>query len=165
MMVLFRNFVILLCLVSYACRERSDNKIFVIHNGNDRGIDFQNTITTNDTLTALTFEYIYNGSGVGTGDFNNDGLPDLFFGGNQVSGRLYLNEGELKFKDVTEAAGVLTDKWITGVSVVDINMDGLDDLYLCVAGNTSANERRNILFINEGLKNGIPHFIESAEAY
>jgi enediyne biosynthesis protein E4 len=164
-MNLLRNLVIAVCLVIYGCRESSDKKIFAIRHGKDIGIDFQNTITTNDTLNALSFEYIYNGSGVGVGDFNSDGLGDIFFGGNQVSGRLYLNEGKLKFKDVTEAAGVLTDKWITGVSVIDINMDGRDDLYLCVAGKTSANERRNILFVNEGISNGVPHFVESSSEY
>src|SRR5690349_18240738 len=127
-------FLLTTCLIVAACSD--DKKLFEIHNGSDIGIDFQNTISTNDSLNALTFEYIYNGSGVGAGDFNNDGLTDLFFGGNQVSSKLYINKGDLKFEDITEKAGVSTDKWITGVSVVDINRDGKLDIYLSVAGKT-----------------------------
>lgn len=142
-----------------------DEKLFSIRKGGDIGVDFKNTIVTSDTFNALTYEYIYNGSGVGVGDFNNDGLTDLFFGGNQVSGKLYLNEGNLKFKDITEKAGVITHRWITGVSIVDINQDGLQDIYLSIAGKTSPENRRNLLFINEGLRNGVPVFKESARAF
>src|SRR5690606_7496108 len=123
------------------------------------------TLVTDDSLNALSFEYIYNGSGVGVGDFNQDGLPDLYFGGNQVSGKLYLNKGGLKFEDITDRSGTATGRWVTGVSIVDINQDGLDDIYLCVAGKTSPEERRNLLFINEGVQDGMPTFIESSKAY
>src|SRR5690348_941151 len=101
---------ILIIVVTTSCSD--NNKLFEIHNGSEIGIGFQNTITTNDSLNALTFEYIYNGSGVGAADFNNDGLVDLFFGGNQVSSKLYINKGNLKFEDITEKAGVNTTKWI-----------------------------------------------------
>src|SRR5688572_11488717 len=87
----------------YSCNKKSDT-LFKIREVNSIGIDFENTITTSDSLNALSFEYIYNGSGVGVGDFNDDGLPDLFFGGNQVSSKLYLNRGEIKFEDITEKA-------------------------------------------------------------
>src|SRR5687767_927998 len=117
-------------VASCATKEKP---LFKIHTGGDVGLGFKNTIVTSDTFNALTFEYIYNGSGVGVGDFNNDGLDDLFFGGNQVTSRLYVNDGNLKFKDVTEKAGVSTRRWITGVSVVDINQDGLQDIFLAVA--------------------------------
>lgn len=149
----------------FGCSNPGKEKLFTIRHGKELGIDFQNTITTSDTLNALTFEYVYNGSGVGVGDFNNDGLEDLFFGGNQVSGRLYLNQGGLQFKDVTKEAGVSTDRWVTGVSVVDINQDGLLDIFLAVAGKTSPEKMRDLLFINEGIKDGIPEFKESAEAF
>lgn len=147
-----------------ACTQRN-GKLFKIRQGEDIGIDFKNTILTNDTLNALSYEYIYNGSGVGVGDFNNDGLADVFFGGNQVSSQLYLNQGNLLFKNCTAQAGVATSKWITGVSVVDINQDGWMDIYLSVAGLTDANNRRNILFINKGVVNGVPQFIESTKLY
>ncbi len=148
-----------------ACQSEKKKTLFNIRHGAELGIDFQNTIVTNDSLNAVSYEYIYNGSGVGVGDFNKDGLPDLFFGGNQVSSKLYINQGNLKFKDVTQQAGITTDRWVTGVSIVDINMDGLDDIYLCVAGMNSGENRKDLLFINQGLKNGIPVFVESSEAY
>lgn len=155
--------LLMICVIATAC---SDNKkLFEIHNGSDLGIGFQNTITANDSLNALTFEYIYNGSGVGAADFNNDGLTDLFFGGNQVSSKLYINNGNLKFEDVTEKAGVSTTRWVAGVSVVDINRDGKPDIYLSVAGKTEGENRRNLLFINQGSKDGIPSFVESGKAY
>ncbi len=93
-------------------------------------------------------EYTYMGGGVGVGDFNRDGLPDLFFAGNQVSSRLYLNKGNMHFEDVTQKAGVSTDTWCTGVSVVDINNDGWPDIYVCVSGK-GPGKRRNLLFINQ----------------
>jgi len=99
---------------------------------------------------------------VGVGDFNNDGLEDLFFGGNQVSSRLYLNEGKLKFKDVTNASRVATDRWVTGVSVIDINQDGLLDVFLAVAGRAGVDSTRDLPFINTGIKDGVPVFVESA---
>src|ERR1700728_1968883 len=87
------------------------------------GVDFNNTITENDSLNMFVNEYTYMGGGVGVGDFNRDGLPDIFFAGNQVSSRLYLNKGNMHFEDITQKAGVATDVWCTGVSVIDINND------------------------------------------
>src|ERR1700761_1917187 len=113
------------------------------------GIDFENTITENDSLNMFMNEYTYAGGGVGVGDFNKDGLPDLFFAGNQVSSRLYLNKGGLRFDDITQKAGVSTDVWCTGVSVIDINNDGWPDIYVCVSGKGPASHRRNLLFINQ----------------
>lgn len=151
-------------LLLIAC-DHSPASLFTIRQGPELGIGFQNTITTSDTLNALSFEYIYNGSGVGIGDFNQDGLPDLYFGGNQVTSRLYLNTGGLTFEDVTLASGTSTDRWITGVSVADINGDGWDDIYLCVAGKVDSESRRNLLFINRGVNNGVPRFAEAAHDY
>jgi enediyne biosynthesis protein E4 len=166
MKCLFEKLVVIVAFIvaSSSC-ERRAKTLFAIREGGDIGIDFENTITTTDSLNALSFEYIYNGSGVGVGDFNDDGLPDLFFGGNQVSSKLYLNRSAMKFEDITEKAGVTTTRWITGVSVIDINQDGRQDIYLSVAGKTSEDNRKNLLFINQGLKDGIPSFKESASAY
>ena len=88
------------------------------------GIHFNNSITENDAVNVFTNEYMYNGSGVGICDFNNDGLPDVFFCGSMNSSKLYINKGSFSFEDVTEKAGVQTNRWCTGVSVVDINNDG-----------------------------------------
>ena len=114
------------------------------------GIHFNNLIVENDTLNVMNYEYIYNGGGVGVGDFNNDGLPDIYFTGNRVSNKLYLNKGGMKFEDVTEAAGVGgNQKWGKGVSVIDINNDGLMDLYVCASVLLPASERKNLLYINQ----------------
>jgi hypothetical protein len=153
---------VLIFVASCATKEKP---LFKIHSGLEVGIDFKNSIVTSDTFNALAFEYIYNGSGVGVGDFNNDGLEDLFFGSNQATSRLYLNAGDLKFKDVTEKAGVVTNRWITGVSVVDINQDGFQDIFLAVAGLTSPDQMRDLLFINQGITDGVPQFKESAYEY
>jgi len=156
---------LLVCIVALASCGSDENKLFRIRKGPELGIRFVNTITTNDSLDALSFEYIYNGSGVGVGDFNNDGLEDLVFGGNQVSSRLYINKGNFQFEDMTDSAGIATSRWITGVSIVDINQDGLQDIYFCVAGKTDADNRRNVLYVNKGVTNGIPHFEERSKSY
>ena len=96
-------------------------------------------------------EYTYMGGGVGIGDFNNDGLEDIFFTGSQVSSRLYINKGNMHFKDVTNSAGVSTNGWCTGVSVIDINNDGWPDIYVCVSGKVNGAKRKNLLFINQHL--------------
>ena len=153
----------ILLIVLAACGR--EEKLFSIRDADETGLAFDNQIMVNDTFNALTYEYIYNGGGVGVGDFNNDGLQDLFFAGNQASSKLYLNKGELKFEDVTVQAGVTTDRWITGVSVVDINQDGLPDIYLSVGGKTNAPNRRNMLFVNKGATDWVPVFEESAQVY
>lgn len=155
---------VLLMALAVCCTSRHTDKRFVIRRAADTGIDFKNNIVTNDTLNALTFEYIYNGAGVGVGDFNNDGLEDIFFAGNQVSSKLYLNEGNLRFRDITKEAGVSTTRWVTGVSVADINQDGLLDVFLAVAGQ-APNDPRDLLFINQGMNDGVPSFVESAHDY
>lgn len=127
----------------------------------ESGIGFNNIITENDSVNLISNEYTYMGGGVGIIDFNNDGLQDVFFSGNQVSSKLYLNEGNNHFKDVTLSAGVFTSTWCTGVSVVDINNDGYQDLYISVSGSVSGNARRNLLFINN--KNST--FSEKAAEY
>jgi hypothetical protein len=131
------------------------------------GITFNNTLTETAELNVLNYEYFYNGGGVAVGDFNNDGLPDLYFTGNMVPNHLYLNQGELQFTNATEAAGLSgkTTGWNTGVSLVDINSDGQLDIYLCYSGNGSDLSRKNELYLNEGLQNGVPRFREAAAEY
>ena len=131
----------------------------------ESGIDFNNVITETDDFNILSEEYIFNGGGVAVSDFNNDGYPDLFFTGNMVSNELYLNKGDLKFKKVTEESKLNSEGfWSTGVSVVDINSDGLMDLY--IAGAMNIDKRENKLYVNQGLNsNGIPVFKELASKY
>lgn len=126
------------------------------------GIQHSNQLIEDENLNILSFEYFYNGAGVGAGDFNNDGLCDLFFCGNMNSCTLYFNEGKLKFKDVTQKAGIDTrNRWATGVSVVDINADGWLDIYVCCAGPYPPERRTNLLYLNQG--NGT--FVERAAEY
>jgi len=110
---------------------------------------------------------MYNGGGVGIGDFNNDGLPDIYFTGNQVPCKLYLNKGNFKFEDVTDIAKVNGEgRWCRGVSVVDINNDGLLDIYVCATLSPDPKKRQNLLYINQGLnKQGVPVFKEMAAEY
>ncbi|GAB1856921.1 VCBS repeat-containing protein [Flavobacteriaceae bacterium MHTCC 0001] len=124
------------------------------------GIDFSNTLTENDSLNYFTYSYLYMGGGVAVGDINNDGLKDIFFTGNQVSNKLYLNKGNLQFEDITENAGISGDeRWYTGVTMADVNADGFLDIYCAVAGKFTP--KTNELYIN----NQDGTFTEKAEAY
>nr|MCU0451513.1 VCBS repeat-containing protein [Bernardetiaceae bacterium] len=129
------------------------------------GVTFNNAITESDSFNVVTYEYIYNGAGVGVGDFNNDSLPDLFFSGNQVPSRLYLNRGDFKFEDVTAQAGLRTPHWSTGVALADVNQDGWLDIYLCTAHPDRAKQAPNQLLINQGgAVGGVPRFQDQAGA-
>ena len=163
------------------CREKP---LFEQLDSSQTGITFANTITESDSLNVLDFEYIYNGGGVGVGDVNNDGLPDVFFSGNQVPSRLYINRsapgrstpgrsapgrgnrdgGPMRFEDVTERVGITHRTWSTGVSMVDINADGLLDIYVCTVNpKRGAPGAPNQFYINEGIgKDGLPHFSDRA---
>lgn len=145
----------------------SEPSLYKLLSPEQTGIEFSNNIAINDTFNAVLFEYIYNGGGVAGYDFNGDGLQDLLFTGNQVSSRLYLNKGDLRFEDITEAAGLATNVWCTGVSVADINDDGRPDIYISVAGfNVPEEQMENLLFINQGWDDsGIPKFTEAAKSY
>lgn len=127
----------------------------------ETGIDFSNIIAESDSVNLFIHEYVYMGGGVGIGDFNNDDLPDVFFTSNLHSSQLFLNKGNLEFENITQQAGVSTQAWCTGVSVVDINQDGWRDIYVCVSGTVPWNRRKNMLFINQ--RNNT--FKEDAEAY
>ncbi|RDV15075.1 RNA-binding protein [Pontibacter diazotrophicus] len=143
-----------------------EEKMFELKSSADTGIAFQNTLTSNDSINLLNFEYFYNGGGVAVGDLNNDGLQDVFFTGNMVSAKLYLNKGNLKFEDITQQAGVETASWATGASMVDINNDGLLDIYVCMSGYKDPNRRKNLLFINKGMgTDNNPLFEEEAEKF
>jgi hypothetical protein len=126
------------------------------------GISFSNEIHEDENLNILTFEYFYNGAGVGIGDFNKDGQQDIFFTSNMGKSRMYLNQGGFTFKDITDSTGInTTGKWASGVSVVDINQDSYPDIYICFAGPYDAEKRANALYIN----NGNNTFSEKAREY
>jgi hypothetical protein len=131
------------------------------------GLDFSNALKPSKDFNVFKYMYFYNGSGVGAGDFNNDGLIDLFFTSNQGQNKIYLNEGNLKFKDVTAEAKIPEDGgWSTGVSVVDINNDGLLDIYICRVGNYETLHSKNQLLICQGIdKNGVPYYKDEAHEY
>lgn len=131
------------------------------------GIDFNNLITENDSINILDLEYVYNGGGVAIADFNNDGLQDVFFTGNMVSNRLYMNDGKLHFRDVTKQSSIdQKNRWCTGAVTVDINNDGLMDIYACASIKNNPADRANLLYINKGVgKDGNPVFEEQGIAY
>ena len=156
-----RTFLILLTtLLAAGCSDSRDTTLFELLPPDRTGISFENTITTNDSVNIQTDLYIYNGAGVAVGDIDNDGLPDLYFTGNMVSSRLYLNKGGMRFEDITESAGVGTSRWATGASMVDIDNDGNLDIHVSVSGPEWSRpaDRRNLLFVN----NGDRTFTESA---
>ncbi len=157
---------LLLCAIILSTILSSCNKNeteFELMSSSHTNIDFNNLITESDTLNVLGFEYIYNGAGVGVGDFNGDGLQDIFFGGNMVSSRLYLNRGNFKFEDVTKPAGLETRLWCTGVALADVNQDGQLDIYISTAHPMENKRSPNLLFINRGAHKGdIPTFEEVA---
>lgn len=141
--------------------NNSDTHRFQKLDSSQTGIHFENRIQADKSYNVQEDIFIYNGAGVAIGDINNDGYPDIYFSGNQVSGRLYLNKGDYQFEDITESAGIETTKWVTGASMVDINDDGFLDIYLSVSGPewTTPEERENLLFLN----NGDNTFTEAAE--
>jgi enediyne biosynthesis protein E4 len=133
----------------------------------ETGINFINTLSETKENNVLTYEYFYNGSGVASGDLNGDGLADVYFTGNQVPAKLYLNKGNFKFEDITATAGVAgKNGWRTGVSFADVNADGKLDIYVCYSGFGDDAMRANQLFINNGNNNsGTPTFTEKAVEY
>ena len=136
-------------------REPQSNTLFQLLNPEQTGITFSNRLTETDSDNSLFYEYYYNGAGVAAGDLNNDGQSDIVFGSNMTKSRVYLNKGNLKFNDITEQCGInTTGKWITGVSLVDINQDGWLDIYLCAAGNINY-DYHNLLYISNGEKDNL----------
>ena len=157
----------LVLLVSCKSEKQKVDSLFEVLTSQRTGLDFNNHLTYNQQFNLFKYIYFYNGSGLGAGDFNNDGLVDLFFGSNQGQNKLYLNEGGLRFRDVSNEAKITDDGgWTTGISVVDINNDGLLDIYVCRVGNYETLHSKNQLLINQGLdKNGVPVFIDKAHEY
>ena len=155
-----RSFVLIAILFFvYGCQQENTST-FVKLNTSKTNITFQNKLFETHTYNYFTYPYMYLGGGVAIGDVNNDGLEDIYFTGNMVPNKLYLNKGNMEFEDISEAAGVQgDDRWYSGVTMVDINADGFLDIYCAVGGKNEPNE--NVLFVN----NGDNTFTEKAAAY
>ena len=158
-----KNNILYICLLvfTFSCKQNS-GELFVKHAAEETGIAFENTLTETKDLSILDYLYFYNGGGVAIGDINNDSLPDIYFSGNQVKNKLYLNKGNLQFEDITEKAGVAgNSSWNTGAIMGDVNGDGLLDIYVCAVVGLNGFNGHNELFINQGDAT----FKESAAAY
>jgi hypothetical protein len=158
--------ILLLHLILYSCRpgvpDPGSSARFSLLDPEHTGIHFRNEVEYSEEFNTYTYRNFYNGAGVGLGDFNRDGLTDIYFCGNIVDNRLYINRGDFQFEDVTEQAGVAcAGVWSTGVSVADVNGDGWPDIYVCKSGIPDTPNRHNELFIN----NGDLTFSEQSEAY
>jgi hypothetical protein len=160
------SFIAILFLISALSCSKQKIRFEQIKSSHS-GIHFVNSIIENDSINQLDNGNVFNGGGVGIGDFNNDGLADIYFTGNLTSSKLYINKGKFKFVDITEEAGVTgEDKWCRGVAVVDINNDGWLDIYISATIWNNSEKRKNILYINEGTDKGnVPHFKEMASEY
>lgn len=174
--ILLNAFVLLLScaekqkkdVISSAANSAKKPSLFTLLPETETNISFQNTLNEGLNANVLVYEYLYNGGGVATGDFNNDGWQDLYFTSNMGENKFYLNEGNLSFKDVTSISKVSgrPGPWKTGITAADVNGDGKLDLYLCYSGALPDHKRKNQLFINQGNDaNNVPIFKEQAEEY
>lgn len=163
--IVFSSFL----LIITSCETNDTKKLFTSINSSKSGLEFSNILFENDSINILDNEFVYNGAGIAIADINGDGLEDIFLAGNQVDNKLYLNEGNLSFKDISEEAQVgKTDslQWSSGVTVLDINLDGLQDIYVCNTFRKDSTSRKNLLYINQGnSKSKIPSFKEEAALY
>lgn len=151
-------------LILGACQKEKPNQeaLFERIDSNVSGLTFRNDLNYTEKINPYTFRNFYNGAGVALGDLNNDGLLDIFLAGNQTSNKLYINQGNLTFKDITKEAGLDSEgSWTTGVSIADVNGDGLLDIYVCKSGPLDTPDRSNELFINQGNLT----FVEKAAEY
>ncbi len=142
-------FILVILMAGLSCKQR--NIQFTLLSPNRTGITFRNPIEETEDFNHLEYSYLYNGAGVAIGDINNDGLPDIYFSGNLVKSRLYLNSGNFNFEDITQTAGVAArETWNNGATMADINGDGFLDIYVCSSTDGRPKYRKNLLFINNG---------------
>lgn len=155
-------------IIHAACnQQKSTSSLFTAFNYKHTKLSFRNQLSPTTLLNPFTYMYYYNGGGVGCGDFNSDGYADLFFTANQGRNTLYLNKHELIFEDISDKAEIPQDfeAWNTGVSVIDINQDGLLDIYICRVDHFKLKKANQLLICKSIDKQGIPHYIDEAEKY
>src|SRR5688572_534165 len=154
--------VILASLIVFSCSKKTEQKLFEEQLAETTGIDFENKVIQDQENHVLNYPYYFNGGGVAVSDINNDGLEDVYFSGNSVANRLYLNKGDFQFEDITSKAGVTAPRgWKTGVLMADVNQDGWLDIYVCRSAMADSVMRKNLLFIN----NGDQTFTEKADEF
>lgn len=156
--------LLLIVMILVSCSEETltNGQGFSKLSNKQSGIDFSNDLRFEDDFNIYKYRNFYNGGGVGISDINNDGLVDIYFTANMLPNKLYLNNGDLSFTDITENAGVAGNKnWSTGVSMADINGDGWVDIYVCNSGDVKGDNKQNELFINQGDNT----FLEQAEKF
>lgn len=160
-------FITIVICAFTTCSDPESDRLLTDISAEYSGITFQNTIVEDENLNVLNFHYIYNGGGIGIGDFNADGLMDAVFSGNMTDPVLYLNRGNLQFKEVARLGALTRRAWLTGVSIVDINADGWPDIYFSVGGlDCSQGDCKNLLLEHQGLdEKGVPQFKEMAAQY
>ena len=142
--------VLIIVLIFSSCTSSPDS-LFTLMSSSKTGINFKNLLGETEEFNILNYSYLYNGGGVAIGDINNDGLADIYFTGNMVGSRLYLNKGELEFEEIAKSAGVFAaGLWNTGTTMADVNGDGFLDIYVSRSAAQSPEKRRNQLFINNG---------------
>lgn len=157
-----------LVLIFSSCQKdiNSEDNLFELVPEVLSGVHFKNELKDTPELNILSYLYYYNGAGLAVADFNQDGLEDIFFASNQSHNQLYLNRGELKFEEVAQRANLLEKGWSTGVTITDVNNDGLPDIYVCQVNGIKGSRGRNLLYVNQGPDgNGIPKFEEKAQAF
>ncbi|UCG28953.1 MAG: VCBS repeat-containing protein, partial [Bacteroidales bacterium] len=159
-----RSLLIILAIIAISCSRKPR---FQLLDSDQTGIDFVNTITETDSLHVMNFEYIYNGAGVGIVDLDNNGRQDIIFTANQVCPRIYLNNGDFRFTDISSSFEDLDNgQWYSGVTFVDINNDGWKDLYFTCTAHSDPGKRRNRFYINQGMQDdGRLLFKDMAESY
>jgi hypothetical protein len=156
------SYIFLGSLLILACSKEEGSALFVEQAGEKTGVQFENKVVQNGENNVLNYPYYFNGGGVAVGDVNNDGLQDIYFSGNLVENKLYLNKGNFKFEDITVKAGVAArEGWKTGVTMSDVNQDGFLDIYVCRSAMGDSLIRKNLLFIN----NGNLTFTERADSF
>ncbi len=152
--MMYRGLICLVILTLASCQKNrnlwiavhGDNTLFSLLSAEETGIDFRNDLEYTEEFNTYTYRNFYNGGGVAIGDLDKDGLPDIFFTGNMVGNRLYLNKGNLTFDDITDDAGLDSgDVWSTGVSFADVNGDGWLDIYICNSGDIEGDNKQNEL--------------------